>query len=89
MISSIDAFCFKARTHEFGRRKDEDGDYDDDYYSYDSYSAAAGFTGYSGVAYDEDDEETEESEEEKGDDSEGDDGTNEIENETEKLNLES
>ena len=89
LTSSIDAFCFKARTHEFGRRKDEDGDYGDDYYSYDSYSAAAGFTGYSGVAYDEDDEETEESEEEKGDDSEGDDGTNEIENETEKLNLES
>ena len=82
--SSTYTFYYKARTHEFGRSKDQDEDYNDDYYSYDSYSAATSFTGYSGVAYDEDDEETDESEEEREDDD-----TNEIENKTEKLNLES
>lgn len=48
-----------TRTHTYGRQKEYDDDYDDDYYSYDN-SAAMSFSGFGGVSYDPDEDDSDE-----------------------------
>ena len=63
-------FVFLARSHNYGRQKNDnyDDDYDDNYYSYDN-SAATTFSGFGGVSYNPEDNSDEDESEEDSDDS--------------------